>query len=153
VLACRHLRIVAQHASLLVDQAGDAARAPCGRVVDRAVAQREAPVRVAEERERKAELLREGRVGLARVEARAQDLRVQLLEIADSITESDALGRSAGSVGPREEPEEDLLPVQIPEADAASVVRRGREVGGRIAGLQHVLLLARGAAPRNHFPR
>src|SRR5207249_10888311 len=73
--------------------------------------------------------------------ARPEDHRVQGLEVADSITESDALGRSAGRVGLREEVEQDLLAAQRCEAHASAVVRRGGEVGGGIAGFQHAALL------------
>src|SRR2546428_6799810 len=128
VLARRHLRVVAEHAPLLVDQARDALRELRGRIVGRAVGERQAPVRVGEEREGEGELLREGGVVGRAVEARAEDGHAQGLEITDSVTESASLDRSAGGVGLGEEPEQHLLAAQVLERDAASVVRRGREV-------------------------
>ena len=137
MLPGRHLRVELQDSPFLVDQARHALRGPRRRIVGRSVRDAEAPVGVAEEREREGELLREGCVVLRRVEARAEDRRVQLVEVADSITESDALGGSAGGVGLREEPEQHLPPAEVPERDPAAVARGGGEVGGGIAGLQH----------------
>ena len=149
MLARRHLGIVAQHASLLVDQARDAPGGAGRGVVGGAVLEREALVGVAEEREGEGELGGEGGVLGLGVEARAQDRGVQLLEVADSITESDPLGRSARGVGLGEEVEQDLLAAEVPETDAAAVMRRGREVGRGIAGFQHSRNVAHSVVRRN----
>ena len=115
VLARRHLRIVAEHAALLVDQARDALRELRGRFLRRAIGEREAPVGVREEREGEGELPREGGVVGRGVEARAEDGDAQRLEVTDSITESAALDRSAGGVGLGVEPEQHLPPAQARE--------------------------------------
>src|SRR5262249_3486403 len=110
----------------------------------------EALVGVREERKGKRVLLRERRVPLWRVEARPEDGRVQLVEVADSITESDAFGRSAGGIGPRKEVEEHLLPAVVLERNPAAVMRGGGEVGRAIAGLQHGRLFAQRRGRGNH---
>src|SRR5437870_3871206 len=122
VLARRDLRVVTQNPTLLVDETRDAPRRARRAVIGGAVREGEALVGVAEEREGQGELPGEGSVVLRRVEARPEDHRVQGLEVADSITESDALGRSAGRVGLREEVEQDLLAAQRCEAHASAVV-------------------------------
>src|SRR5262249_51628742 len=137
VLPRRNLRVVTQHATLLVHQARDPFRAVRRGIVGGAILDGEALVGVREERKGKRVLLREVRVPLWRVEARPEDGRVQLVEVVDSITESDAFGRSAGGIGPREEVEEHLLPAVVLERNPAAVMRGGREVGRAIAGLQH----------------
>src|SRR3989442_2870904 len=59
VLARRHLRVVAEHPPLLVDQARDALGELRRRIVGGAVRERELPVRVREQREGEGELPRE----------------------------------------------------------------------------------------------
>src|SRR3989442_7225029 len=149
VLARRDLRVVTQNPTLLVDETRDTPRGACRAIVGGAVREGEALVGVAEEREGQRELPGEGGVVLRRVEARAEDHRVQRFEVADSITESDAFGRSAGGVGLRVEVEQDLLAAQVGEADGAAVVRGGGELGSGISGLQHAALLPE---PRSHTP-
>src|SRR5439155_8329719 len=110
-----HLWGELQDSPFRVHQARHALRGPRRRIVGRAVRDTEAPVGVAEKREREGELLREGGVVGGRVEAGTENSGVQLLEVADSITESDALRGSAGGVGLREEPEQHLPPAEVPE--------------------------------------
>jgi hypothetical protein len=149
VLPGRHLRVELQDSPFLVDEARHPLRGPRRGVLGRAVGEAETPVGVAEEREGEGELLREGRVVLRPVEGRAEDRGVQLLEVADSITESDALGRSAGGIGLREEPEQHFPPAKVPERDPAAVAGAGGEVRGGIAGLQHGARIPHSGPRRN----
>ena len=148
MLAGRHLRVELEDAPFLVDQARHPLRRACRRVVGGAERDAETPVRVAEQREGEGELLREGGVVGGRVEAGAENRGVQLLEVADSITESVALGGSAGGVGFREEPEQHLPPAEVPERDRSAVARGGGEIRGGIAGLQHDARIPHCAAGR-----
>jgi len=69
--------------SLFVDQVADAAGARRRRIVASSIRDADRPRRVAQQRERVAILLREGRVVRDGINTRTNDLDVVLLELAD----------------------------------------------------------------------
>jgi hypothetical protein len=95
------------------DQVADAFRAAGLGVVAGAVGEADLAVRVAQQREVVVELLREGRVGLRGVEADPEDLDALLVVLVLEVAEPATLLGSAGGVGLRVEPEDDLLPPEV----------------------------------------
>ncbi len=111
---------------------------PGGRRVAGAVGQPDFAFRVAEKRERVVELLGKGRVVLDRIERDAEDLRVLLPVIGVEVAEPATLGRSAGSVRLRIEPEHDSLSPVIGKPLCSARVVRNRELGRLVTGVQHL---------------
>jgi hypothetical protein len=98
-------RVGPHHAAIGAEQVRDAARPVRVVGIAGAVRLQRAPG-VAQQPERQAVLLRERLVLLDGVEARAEDDRAVLLEVAGSITEPVALDRSTRGVGLGVEPQQ-----------------------------------------------
>jgi hypothetical protein len=135
--------------SVGADEVADASRGWRVRVVGGAVGEPDVLVDVAQEREVELVLFGEGAIGLLRIEAAAEDLDVQRLVVAGSITEPDAFRRSTRGVRHRVEPQEHALAAQARQRDRLSIVRLGGEVGCRIADVEH----GHGSPPWLHHRR
>jgi len=83
MLARGHRVVHPRYLSVFVNQVADAAGTRRGRIVASSVRDADRPRRVAEQRERKAKFLCERRVVRDAINARAKDLDVVLLELAD----------------------------------------------------------------------
>ena len=94
-------------------------------------------VGVAEEWEGEVELLREAGVFFPGVEADAEDDGVLCFVLRDEVPEPGTFDRSAGCVGLRIEPEDDLAAAEIAEAYRIAVLVTAFEVRSLIAGLEH----------------
>ncbi len=134
----RDLRVRLRDLSVRPDDVGDPARELRLRVFARSVRHADVALHVAEERERKVELLREAGVLLDRVEGGPQDLGVLLLEFRVEVAEPATLGRSTGGVGLRIEPEDDVLPLVIGEAPPGARVVLHVESRSGVSHLQHL---------------
>lgn len=132
--------------ALRVDQVADPRRAR-GVSIGGAIGDADALVRVAEQREGKAELLPEGPVLLLGVDADAKNDAVAVFELADSITESLALDRSPGGVGHRIPPERDGRAAVLIQGHGGAVLVLHRECGCRITNVQHGAHLLSVCAP------
>jgi hypothetical protein len=124
--------------AVLVDDVGDAARVLVFRAVARAVGEADLALGVADQRERKVELLREALVFFRGIEADADDLRVLLLVLANEVPEPGTLDGSAGGVGLGIEPEDDALAAQVAQADRFALVIDGFEVGRLVSRFEHL---------------
>jgi len=120
-----------------IDDVGDAACVFVLRRLRRAIGEADLALGVAEQREGKAELLREGGVLFFAVEADAEDPGVLGCVLLREVPEPGTFFRSTGCVGLRVEPEDDLLPAQVAEAHAVAVVIGDVEVGSGVAWLEH----------------
>jgi hypothetical protein len=90
---------------------------------------------IAEQRKGKLILLGELGILFDVVEADAEDLDIIPFKIANLIAEPATLDRSAGSVGLRIEPENNLAAAQFRERDTFALMSREREVRRRFANL------------------
>ena len=104
-----HLGVRLQHASLLVDQIRDPLGVSRLRIVTGAARHSERAVRVAKQREREAELFREGGVVLFGVEAGTENDDALLRVLLGSVPEPFSFEGSTRCVGLGIKPEEDLL--------------------------------------------
>jgi hypothetical protein len=95
-----------------IDHVGDASGVLVLHGIGGAVVDADLPVRIAEQRKREVELLREPRVLLLAVEADAEDYGVFLLVFFREVPEPGTLDRSAGCVRFRVKPEDHFLPSQ-----------------------------------------
>ena len=120
------------------DDVGDAFGKPCLRGIRGAVGQPDFALRVAEERKRVFELLREVRVLRLRVEGDAPDLRVVFLEFRVEVAEPATLDRSTRRVGLRIEPQNDGPAALVGEARAAPPMVPNVKIRGRISWRQHL---------------
>ena len=84
------------------------------------------------------ELLGEGLVVGRLVETDAEDAGVLLLVLFDEVPEPGPFFRSAGCVGLRVEPQDDLAATQVAEANGIVFVIQDIEIGGLLAGLEHL---------------
>tara|TARA_B100001964_G_scaffold229299_1_gene281434 strand:- start:1002 stop:1334 length:333 start_codon:yes stop_codon:yes gene_type:complete len=107
------------------------------RRVRRPIGEADSPVDVAQQIERQVELLLEGLVVLGRIEADAEDDRVAVVELLDSITESVALNRSTGRIGLRVPPEHHRFAPVTVESDRFAILGLHREAGRPVADAQH----------------
>ena len=107
---------------LLVDQRCHARSLARSRVVRSSVGDGDAQVCVAEQRELKAVVEREGRVLGLVVVAAADDHNVLSLELWQRLLEGAALGGSSASGGTRIEPQHDLLPLEVRQRDRGAGV-------------------------------
>jgi len=130
--------------AVLVDHVGDAAGVFVGRLLGGAVGEADLAVGVAEEREGELELAGELLVFFAGVEADAEDCGVLRGVLAGEVPEPGTFERSAGCVGLRVEPEDDLPAAQVAQADGVAVVILRFEIGGLISGIQHAGLFSNG---------
>jgi hypothetical protein len=123
--------------ALLVDDVRD----PLGVLVFRrrrgAVGQADLAVGVAEQREVELVLLGEAGVGGLVVEADAEDVGVLRRVLVVKVPEPGTLGRSAGCVGLRIEPQDDLPATIVGELSAAAGVIPHFEIGRGVAGIEH----------------
>jgi hypothetical protein len=95
------------------------------------------------QREREVELLAERSILFRRVEADADDRRVQVFELVGLITQALALNRSAGSIGFRVPPQHDPATSKIAEPNLVAVVVACGEIGSsRFLG-EHDAILRR----------
>ena len=83
------------------------------------------------------ELLGELLVVVRLIEANAKDLDVFRLVVFEEVPEPGPFGRSAGCVGLRKKPKQDLLSAEVAELHATCLVIGHLEIGRRIANLQH----------------
>lgn len=127
----KHLLGMARRVDLLIgdenvavwtDQVGDSPGIAGIRGIRGSVSQTHGARRVAEKREGKGELAREGVVLFLRIETDTEDLAVAFVELTDSITEPVAFDRSARCVGFGVEPEKDVRARKIRERDRPPVV-------------------------------
>jgi hypothetical protein len=132
-----NLGICLEDLSLFVDQVGDSLGVSRLGVIARAVGEAELTAGVAQQREREAELLREGGIGLLIIEARAQDLDLLLREFLGSVPEPFAFDRSAGGVGLGIKPEENFPAAEVPQRERLPFVADDREIGRGLAGIEH----------------
>ena len=135
-----HLGVGLRHVPLFIDHVGDPPRVLVFRRIGGAVGQADLPVGVAEQGEVEAELFGEALVVGGGVEADAQDAGVLCGVLALEVPEPGTFLRSARGVGFRIEPEHDLLPAQVVQADTVAVVVDHVEIGSFIARLQHLPL-------------
>ena len=119
------------------DDVAHALRIAGVRAVASAVGEPDVPSGVAEKREVELELLRESAVLFLRIEADSQNLRVLLLELPDVVAEPATLGRSAGGIRLRIEPEDHDLPEVVPEPHEIPLVILDFELGRFLTFLQH----------------
>ena len=131
------LRVRLGDLAVLVDHVGDAAGVLVIRFLGGAVRDRQFAVGIAQQREGEVELLRKAGVVLGRVETDAEDPGVARLVLVREVPEPGTLGRSAGCVGLRVEPEDDFLPAEVRQLHAIAVVVDDVEFGGGISNLQH----------------
>lgn len=104
----------------------------------RAVLQADLARRVAEQRIGEVELLGERTALLDRIEAAADDLRVELAIFVRKVPEPGPLVRSAGCVGLRKKPEDDILSAEVSEPQRRAGMRRRREIGCDASDRRHV---------------
>jgi hypothetical protein len=102
-----------------------------------AIGQTDLSFRIAEQFERKIELFRKRPVRLFVVKAHAKYLGVFIAVLLDSVTESDAFGRSAGRVSFRIEPEYDRAPFEVAQAHVFARVRLHVEVRRLVSYFKH----------------
>jgi hypothetical protein len=138
VLARVHLLVHAGDRTALVDQVADAVREARLRVRHSAVRETDRAVGVAQQGIRERELLREGGVLLDTVEAGAEDLDIETVEISDLVAEPATFDRSTRGVGLRVEPQQDLVTAQAGQGQRLVFVRLHREVRCLVADLEHV---------------
>jgi len=129
------LVVDSRDAAVLVDQNTDAAGVPSLIVGTRTVGNSHAAIGIAEQGEGKLVLIGELGVLLDVVEADTEDLDIILFEVGNLIAEPATLDRSAGGIGLRIEPENDLAAAQFRERDPLALMRGEREVRCRFANL------------------
>lgn len=123
--------------AVFVDDVRNAAGVLVARALGGAVGDADAALGVAEQRKGELVLLGELGVGGDVVEAGAEDLRVLRLVLVDQVPEPGTLGGSAGCVGLRVEPEDDLAAAVVAQPRGAAGVVLHFEIGGGIARLEH----------------
>ena len=123
--------------SLGIDDVSDPAGVLGFRIVGRPVGDPDLALHVAEKRELILELLRESGVVLDRVEGRAEDLGVLLLEFRVEVAEPATLEGSAGGIGLWIEPENHGLPPVVRERPRRAGVILHGEARRPIAYVQH----------------
>jgi hypothetical protein len=121
--------------SVFVNQIRDPARVFVGRAVTCTVGETELAIGVAEQRKIESILLRELGAVFTLVEADADDLYVLLVVFGLEVPEPGTFCGSARGVSLREEPEDDLFPLHVLQADRLSGVIFGVEVRSGITGL------------------
>jgi len=125
------------HLAVLVDDVRDALRVLVFRRGGRAVGQADLAVGVAEQREVELELVGEAAVGVDVVEADAEDLDVLGRVLVVKVPEPGTLGRSAGCVGLRIEPEDDFAAAVVAQLPVAAGVIDDFEIRGGVTGVEH----------------
>jgi hypothetical protein len=129
------LVVDARDVAVLVDQNTDAAGVACLIIGTRAVCDSHAVIGIAEQWEGKLVLIGELGIPFNVVEADTQDLDIILIEIGDLIAEPATLDRSAGGIGLRIEPQNNLAAAQFREGDTLAFMSREREVRCGFANL------------------
>jgi hypothetical protein len=124
-------------AAVLVDHVGDPLRVFVLLARRCAVREADAAIFIAQQRERKIELLRELCVVFRRVEADSEDGGVLRFVLRREVPEPGTFERSARGVGFRIKPEDDALAAQAGEADGVAVVVAHFEIGSLITCMQH----------------
>jgi hypothetical protein len=122
---------------LLVDHIRDPFRVLVLRGVRCAVCESDAPIGIAQQREREVELFGELGVGCDVIETDAEDRGVLRLVFGDEVPEPGTLGRSARCVGLRIKPEHDLASAQIVQRNLAAAMIGHLEVRSLVANVQH----------------
>lgn len=117
-----HLGIGLQDVSIFPNDISDPLGVPIARRVARPVGQPNFSVRVAQQRKRELELLREGGILFDRVEADAEDLNILGVIVLDSITESFAFVGSTGRIGLGIKPQDDFSPGEVTQGHFLSLV-------------------------------
>src|SRR5262249_7015804 len=113
VLLGVYLAVGALDATIGADEVADARRRPMLGVGGRAIGEPDLLVGVAQEGEIEAELFRELTIRLDVVEADAEDLHVLFRVVGLEVAERAALGRAAGRVRHRVEPQKHALTAQL----------------------------------------
>jgi hypothetical protein len=124
-------------AALFVDYIGDPLRVLVAGRGGSAVGQPDFAIGVAEQREGEAELLGEMAVGLDVVETGAEDGGVLRFVLVDEVPEPGTLGRSAGCVGLRIEPQHDLAAAQIVQGNGLPVMIGHFKIGSFVTNVEH----------------
>ena len=132
-----HLRIGRFDLPFGVDQVRYPAWMLRRRIFGCSVGQSDLPIGIAEQGEFEVELFGERLVLRCRVEADSQDLAVLLLELVGEIAEPATLGRSAGGVGLRIEPEQDVLSAKVGQRERVSLMCLDGEVGCFVSDREH----------------
>jgi len=115
------------------DEVSDPSRIIVRRTAGSAIPEGDLPIRVGQERELEVVLVLEGGVGRAAVEADADDGGVLLLVVVREVPEPGTFRGSAGCIGFRIEPEDDVAPAVIAQSDLASFLIDCFEVGSAVA--------------------
>ena len=105
--------------------------------ITRAVGETDRPVGVAKQRKLVLELLRKGVVVGNRVETDAQYDRSLLQVLGMEVAEPATFEASAGSIGLRIEPKDDILPFVVGQPNDTVLVILDRETWGRVTNLEH----------------
>jgi hypothetical protein len=129
------LIVDARDVAVLVDQNADAIGVTCLIIGTRAVCDSHAAIGIAEQGEGKLVLIGELGIPFNVVEADTQDLDIILIEVGDLIAEPATLDRSAGGIGLRIEPENNLAAAQFRERNTLAFMSREREVRCGFANL------------------
>jgi hypothetical protein len=124
--------------AIFVDDIGDPLCVLVGRRRSGAVGQADLAVGVAEQGEGETEFLGETGVGFDVVETRAEDGGVLCFVLVDEVPEPGTLGRSAGCVGLRIEPQHDLAAAQIMQGNGLPVMIGHFKIRSFVANLQHL---------------
>lgn len=107
------------------------------RRVARAISQPDLPFRIAKQLEREIEFFRERPVRFFVVKAHAEYLGVFIAVLLDSVTESDAFGRSARRVRFRVEPKYDRAAFEVAQAHVFARVRLHVEIRRLVSYFKH----------------
>jgi len=123
--------------SLLVDEVRDPFRVFVLRRCGRSIREPDLALGIAQQREREVELFGELRIRGDVIETDAEDGGVLRLVVGDEVPEPGTLGRSAGCVGLRIKPHNDLPPAQIVERNLAAAMIGHFKVRSLVANVEH----------------
>lgn len=133
---------------LRIDHVSDASRGAGRRLITRAVGHTNLSVGVAKQREWKIKLPGKSTVVLLGIKTDAEHLDVLGGVLLDSITESNAFGRSARRIGFRVKPEDDRASAQTAQPYLLARMGLGRKIRRLLSYLKHVDPPARAAPAR-----
>ena len=114
------------------------------RVADDLVLRSDRPVDVAEQPVRKVLVRREGKILCGRVERRAEDDGIELVEAMGLVTKALTLNRSTRRGGLGVPPQQHPLAGEVAEADRLAVLVGQFEVGGFRSWAEHAVIVAAG---------
>lgn len=137
VLAWIHLGVYLRDRAVLVDQVTDAIRVAGLRIVTGAVGETDLAVGVTQQRKGKVEFPSERGILFDRVEARAEDLDVESLELVLLIAEPATFNRSTRGISLWVEPQQHFAPAQAGQRERVTFVGGHREVRSRVTNVEH----------------